>query len=61
MADMAVLLPLNIQGSFAGFWVRTQHCGHTEDTQEKKKRKSTNWNFSIWGLENSFNLGSDAR
>lgn len=20
----------------AGFWVRTQHCGHTEDTQEKK-------------------------
>ena len=42
----------------AGLWVHTQHCGHTEDTQEKKK-KSTNWNFSFLGLENSFSLGSE--
>lgn len=42
----------------AAFWVRTQHCGHTEDTQEKKK-KLTNWNFSILDLENSFSLDSE--
>lgn len=62
MADVAALLPLNIQGSFHyatlvyGF---VPSIVATQKILRKRKKKSTNWNFSILGLENSFSLGSE--